>query len=247
MHACMHVSLPCTTPSPSGSELSRSFPHFSILHCYWIAEWLQHADSSALPELCCLENGVQLSWQVRSGTLTACHSSGTCNCDITQIPRSAMLRSAVQQAWICRRRACKSATFHSTAATAQQQQPQQHIHGPACSHTQHPVPPTSTVPSPVPAPAATALPSGRPLPPPSVPGQLPPGDHASLPGWYQRPLPPALIPFSSNRGKQLFKEALARGGGEGYFALAEQFQTQSTPSCQSVGERRVPNPSGCKC
>jgi len=59
---------------------------------------------------------------------------------------------------------------------------------------------------------------------------MPPADHPLLPGWYQRPLPPALVPFSSNRGKQLFKEALARGGGEGYFALAEQFQTQSTPS-----------------
>lgn len=59
---------------------------------------------------------------------------------------------------------------------------------------------------------------------------MPPGDHVSLKGWYQRPLPPGLIPFSSNRGRQLFKEALARGGGEGYFALAEQFQTQSTPS-----------------
>lgn len=64
-------------------------------------------------------------------------------------------------------------------------------------------------------------------------GQLPPGDNPALPGWYQRPLPPNLVPFSSNRGKQLFKEAVVRGGMEGYFALAEQFQTQSTPSCQT--------------
>lgn len=60
---------------------------------------------------------------------------------------------------------------------------------------------------------------------------MPPGDNPHLPGWYQRPLPPTLLPFSSNRGKQVFKEAMVNGGMEGYFALAEQFQTQSTPSC----------------
>lgn len=132
-----------------------------------------------------------------------------------------------------------------------------HQHGPACSHSHShahthahvaPVPPAAAaavsavnaaaaaaavgVASSSPSVASAASSSGRPLPPVLKPGEMPPGDHPSLPGWYQRPLPAGLIPFSSNRGRQLFKEAMNRGGMEGYFALAEQFQTQSTPSCQ---------------
>ena len=76
-------------------------------------------------------------------------------------------------------------------------------------------------------------------PPILAPGQMPPADHPNLPGWYQRPLPQYLIPFSSNRGKQIFKEAMNNGGMEGYFALAEQFQTQSTPSCKKQKGRHA--------
>jgi len=51
-----------------------------------------------------------------------------------------------------------------------------------------------------------------------------------LPGWHRRPLPSSVIPFSSNRGRQIFKESLISGGMEGYFKLAEQFVTQSEPA-----------------
>lgn len=137
-----------------------------------------------------------------------------------------------------------------TLATHAHQHPQVQAHGAACTHDHshhahahaHEPPPYAAAASAAataPAAAAAAAPSAaaspslsRPLPPVLAKGQLPPGDNPALPGWYQRPLPPNLVPFSSNRGKQLFKEAVIRGGMEGYFALAEQFQTQSTPSCQ---------------
>ncbi len=48
--------------------------------------------------------------------------------------------------------------------------------------------------------------------------------------FYRRPLPSFLIPFSSTEGKQLFKEALPEGHMESYWALAEQFHTQSEPA-----------------
>jgi len=43
-------------------------------------------------------------------------------------------------------------------------------------------------------------------------------------------LPPALIPFASPEGKQVFREALLDGGMGNYFELAEQFHTQNDPS-----------------
>jgi glutathione gamma-glutamylcysteinyltransferase len=49
-----------------------------------------------------------------------------------------------------------------------------------------------------------------------------------------RPLPDTLIKMSSPEGKVLFREALALGGMEGYFALAENFITQAEPSYCSV-------------
>lgn len=117
--------------------------------------------------------------------------------------------------------------LHSAAAT------HDHVHSDACSHGAAASPPSVAAAA---ASASSASPSpSRPLPPVLAKGQLPPGDHARLQGWYQRPLPPTLIPFSSNRGKSLFKEALLSGGMEGYFALAEQFQTQSTPSLCGPG------------
>jgi hypothetical protein len=128
--------------------------------------------------------------------------------------------------------------FHTATSTSHA-----HIHGPGCAHDHAPHQPTTSA-----APLAAASPSvdvalstpdGRPQPPVLAKGQLPPGDNPHLPGWYQRPLPHSLIPFSSNRGKTIFKEAMNRGGMEGYFALAEQFQTQSTPSCQMRRDTRT--------
>jgi glutathione gamma-glutamylcysteinyltransferase len=52
---------------------------------------------------------------------------------------------------------------------------------------------------------------------------------------YRRPLPAHAVPFSSSEGRQLFAEALAAGGLEGYFPLAEQFHTQSDPAFCGLG------------
>lgn len=54
-------------------------------------------------------------------------------------------------------------------------------------------------------------------------------------GFYRRPLPPQLIAFSSAEGRKVFAEALATGGMEGYFALAEQFHTQVEPAFCGLG------------
>lgn len=56
--------------------------------------------------------------------------------------------------------------------------------------------------------------------------------HQSL---YRRPLPANAIAFASPEGRQVFAEALAAGGLEGYFALAEQFHTQSDPAFCGLG------------
>ena len=52
---------------------------------------------------------------------------------------------------------------------------------------------------------------------------------------YRRPLPADAIAFSSPEGRQLFAEALAAGGLQGYFPLAEQFHTQSDPAFCGLG------------
>jgi len=52
---------------------------------------------------------------------------------------------------------------------------------------------------------------------------------------YRRPLPPEAIAFSSPEGRRLFAEALASGGLDGYFPLAEQFHTQSEPAFCGLG------------
>jgi glutathione gamma-glutamylcysteinyltransferase len=52
---------------------------------------------------------------------------------------------------------------------------------------------------------------------------------------YRRPLPADAIAFSSPEGRQLFAEALATGGLDGYFPLAEQFHTQADPSFCGLG------------
>lgn len=50
------------------------------------------------------------------------------------------------------------------------------------------------------------------------------------PGWHRRPLPKIAIPFNSDQGKRLFREALLTDGLHGYFSLAETFHTQAEPS-----------------
>ena len=52
---------------------------------------------------------------------------------------------------------------------------------------------------------------------------------------YRRPLPADTIAFSSPEGRALFAEALAGGGLDGYFPLAEQFHTQSDPAFCGLG------------
>jgi glutathione gamma-glutamylcysteinyltransferase len=52
---------------------------------------------------------------------------------------------------------------------------------------------------------------------------------------YRRPLPGDAIAFASPEGQRLFGEALAAGGLGGYFALAEQYQTQSDPAFCGLG------------
>jgi hypothetical protein len=43
---------------------------------------------------------------------------------------------------------------------------------------------------------------------------------------YRRPLPAALLPFSSPEGKVVFQQAFAAGGLDGDFPLAEQFPAE---------------------
>lgn len=54
-------------------------------------------------------------------------------------------------------------------------------------------------------------------------------------GFYRRPLPGHLVPFASAEGRRLFREALAEGHLEGWFALAEQFHTQADPAFCGLG------------
>ncbi len=67
----------------------------------------------------------------------------------------------------------------------------------------------------------------------SNPGAPPPADAAA--SFYRRPLPEGLIAFASPEGRHLFREALAAGGMEGWFALAEQFHTQADPAFCGLG------------
>ena len=55
------------------------------------------------------------------------------------------------------------------------------------------------------------------------------------PTLYRRPLPAGAIAFSSAAGRQVFSEALAAGGLEAYFPLAEQFHTQADPAFCGLG------------
>ena len=48
--------------------------------------------------------------------------------------------------------------------------------------------------------------------------------------FHRRPLPTNAVAFSSVEGREVFSEALASDGLNGYFPLAEQFHTQSDPA-----------------
>ena len=52
---------------------------------------------------------------------------------------------------------------------------------------------------------------------------------------YRRPLPQGAVAFSSVEGRQVFAEALAAGGLDPYFPLAEQFHTQADPAFCGLG------------
>ena len=53
--------------------------------------------------------------------------------------------------------------------------------------------------------------------------------------FYRRPLPEGLVPFASDEGRAVFREALEAGTMEGFFALAEQFHTQAEPAFCGLG------------
>ena len=52
---------------------------------------------------------------------------------------------------------------------------------------------------------------------------------------YRRPLPEQQIAFSSDEGRQLFREALSQNQAESFFALSEQFHTQAEPAYCALG------------
>lgn len=53
--------------------------------------------------------------------------------------------------------------------------------------------------------------------------------------FYRRPLPEGLVAFAAAEGRTRFREALAAGTMEGFFALAEQFHTQADPAFCGLG------------
>ena len=57
-----------------------------------------------------------------------------------------------------------------------------------------------------------------------------PETEKSKPQYYKRKLPETCMPFTSNKGKELFKEALTSGHMDCYFKLAAQFRTQDEPA-----------------
>lgn len=48
--------------------------------------------------------------------------------------------------------------------------------------------------------------------------------------FYQRSLPKEHVPFTSDKGRHFFRQALSAGYLENYFFLAEQFRTQDEPT-----------------
>jgi len=56
-----------------------------------------------------------------------------------------------------------------------------------------------------------------------------------VPNVVSRPFHLTRLAFSSPEGRQVFAEALATEGLNGYFRLAEQFHTQSDPAFCGLG------------
>ena len=52
----------------------------------------------------------------------------------------------------------------------------------------------------------------------------------SVKQFYRRPLPETCISFCSQKGTEIFKEALVSGHMQSYFRLAAQFRTQDEPA-----------------
>ena len=65
--------------------------------------------------------------------------------------------------------------------------------------------------------------------------QAAPGPSVPVAGFHRRPLPPPSIALSSPEGKKLAKEAVASGGMEGFWRLAESFRTQDEPAFCGLG------------
>lgn len=57
----------------------------------------------------------------------------------------------------------------------------------------------------------------------------------TLQSLYRRPLPDDLVPFAEAEGRLVFRDALATGHMEGFFALSEQFHTQADPAFCGLG------------
>ena len=55
------------------------------------------------------------------------------------------------------------------------------------------------------------------------------------PSLHRRPLPTSCLAFSSEAGRQLFRESLESGHLEAFFPLIEQFHTQSDPAFCGLG------------
>ena len=60
--------------------------------------------------------------------------------------------------------------------------------------------------------------------------QVQPLQQEQEPTFYRRELPATMYSFTSPRGKDLFKRALATGHAEGFFHLSGQFAMQSEPA-----------------
>ena len=56
-----------------------------------------------------------------------------------------------------------------------------------------------------------------------------------LGGFHRRELPAPCVALSSSAGKQLFRNALADNGAEGFFRIAEAFRTQDEPAFCGLG------------
>src|SRR5687767_841450 len=54
-------------------------------------------------------------------------------------------------------------------------------------------------------------------------------------GFYRRPLPEGLVPFSSREGRAIFGEARLEGRMEGSACIAEQLHTPADPAFCALG------------